>query len=242
VSVIAVYNAKGGVGKTALSVNLAHAAAAAGRRTLLWDLDEQGGASLILGQPPSPEARRPRRSSQLADHVAETHWPGVSLVASESLAQLLDRHDRPNRLRGLAEGLSGRFDRVIVDCPPTLGLVAEQIFALADLIVVPVVPASLSMRAYQQLAAMLGGRPDAPALLPVFSLADKRRAAHRHALENEPGWIAIPYAAAMERMTDTRQPVATAFPRSPAVPPLAALWKAIERRLRGIEKVTARAA
>jgi cellulose biosynthesis protein BcsQ len=232
VNVVATYNVKGGVGKTAISVNLAHAAATAGHKTLLWDLDEQGGSSLILGHPPSPEPVRARRSSRLAEHIVPTGWDGVSLLPSDSLVHLLDRHDRASRLRDLAQGLNGDFDHLIVDCPPTLGYLAEQIFTLADLIVVPIVPASLSMRAFEQLTAHLAARKDSPRLLPTFSLADRRRAAHRQALEIEPKWPAIPYSAAMERMTDTHRPVAVGFPRSPAVEPISRLWKAVERQLK----------
>lgn len=132
---------------------------------------------------------------------------------------------------------------MIVDCPPTLGYVAQQIFELADLIVVPVVPASLSTAAYDQLRTHLAassGRK--PPLLPILSLVDRRRRAHREALEAEPGRIAIPYASAVERMADTHLPVALAAPRSPAAAPLASLWEAVDSLLEDKPRRMARVA
>jgi cellulose biosynthesis protein BcsQ len=231
IKVIASYNIKGGVGKTAIAVNLGHCAVAAGYRTLLWDLDEQGGASTILGQTPVVAPRRPRRTYQLKDHIKASAWPSLDLLPADAFLHLLDRHDRPRHLRDLLERMEASYDRVILDCPPTLGIATEQIFELADLIVVPVVPSSLSMTALAQLEAYAESRErPSPELLPVFTMVDRRRRAHRDAIEAAPKRNAIPYASAMERMAAAGRPIGEIAPASAAAKAIASLWKAVEKR------------
>lgn len=231
--VVAVYNVKGGVGKTAIALNLAHAAVAAGHRTLLWDLDEQGAASTILGHRINGDRARARRTYRLQDHILGCAWPGLDLVSADRLVHLLDRHDRPRHLRELLEK-AGDYDYVLLDCPPTVGLVTEQICELADLIVVPVVPSTLSFNAYEQLKAYVaardGRRPD---LVHVLSMVDRRRRSHRELAEQEQETISIPYAVAIELMAHDGEPVAVASPRSPAVQPIQALWSKLEAHLGG---------
>jgi cellulose biosynthesis protein BcsQ len=226
--VVAAYNIKGGVGKTAISVNLAHAASAK-HRVLLWDLDEQGGASMILGNG-NATSRRPGRSSQLSEQIEPSIWDGISYVPAARLDNLIDRHDLPKRLRELLGKVGNSFDRVILDCPPARGAIADQIFEAADLIVVPVIPAALSIAAFESLQDRIASRKGAkPPLLPVFSQADLRRGGHRRAIEEQPDWIVIPYSVAMERMVERRLPIALSAPRSSVAAPLARLWKAVER-------------
>jgi cellulose biosynthesis protein BcsQ len=230
--VVGCYNIKGGVGKTAIAVNLAHLAVQNGYRTLLWDLDEQGGAGAILGRPFEVRSRRGRRTYKIQEHIEASAWPGLDTLPADSLVHYLDRHDRPKHLRELLGRVATDYDRVILDCPPTIGYLAEQIFELSDLIVVPVIPSSLSANAYLQLQAYREGRGgNNPELLPVFSMVDRRRRSHREAVDEEPERIAIPYATAMEQMAEQRQPLGLIAPKSPAASPLAALWGSVEARL-----------
>lgn len=210
---------------------------------MLWDLDEQGGASTILGRTPGIARRKPRRSYHLKDHVEASAWPGLDLIPAEALLHFVDRHDRSRHLHDLLQRVSPSYDRVIVDCPPTLGMLTEQIFEMADIIVVPVVPSSLSMTAFAQLQAYAEGRNrPVPEMLPVFSMVDRRRRAHREALEAAPRQVAIPYAAAIEHMAASGRPLAQSAPYSPAAKSLAVLWKAVEKRLAAADKKLSRAA
>ena len=99
----------------------------------------------------------------------------------------------------------------------------------ADLIIVPVIPSPLSMRALAEVESHLG-RKAAP-LMPVHSMVDRRRNLHIEALAAQPDWPVIPMASVVETMAVQHRPVGAFAPRSPGAQAFAELWQAIERRL-----------
>lgn len=237
---LAIYSPKGGVGKTSLAVNLAWAAATlSSRRTLLWDLDAQGAASLILA--PDRKRRDDARAVIERDIAPEelilpTAVRGLDLLPADASLRTLDALfegiGAKKRLLRIGELLRKRYDRVVVDCPPGLGATAEQIIRSASLIVVPVIPSALSISATQELTAYLRGRRDGgPPVMEVFSLVDRRRASHRGALAAAPDRAAIPMASAVEQMASRHAPLGAYAPRSPAAKAVAALWTRVERAL-----------
>jgi cellulose biosynthesis protein BcsQ len=242
---VAVYNLKGGVGKTTLAVNLAHAAAALSqRRTLLWDLDPQAASSYILttGEPRAlaDDAQAIFTKDVKPEKlVQQTGIEGLDLIAADMSLRGLDRLlfdlSGRRRLAKLIERLGDRYDRVILDCPPGLGPIAEHVLRAADVVIVPVIPSPLSERAFAEVAAHLGdtfGKAQRrPPLLPVHSMVDRRRLLHRAALERNPAWPVIPMASVVEAMAAERQPLARFAPRSPAAQAFDGLWIALERRL-----------
>jgi cellulose biosynthesis protein BcsQ len=238
---VAIFSLKGGVGKSTLAVNLAHAlAGSGGRRTLLWDLDAQGGASFLLGAEPDRPGRPARKllagDADLAAASVATLAPNLRLLAADkSLRRLevqLAEDAGPRALRKLVATLAGDFDRVVLDCPPGFTQLAEQAFRAADLIVEPLVPAPLSERTHDALIDHLRKHHDGkPRVLPVFSMLDRRRALHRTALAAHPGRLALPYASVVERMAVERRPLAAIEPRSPAAEAFVALAAEIERHL-----------
>jgi cellulose biosynthesis protein BcsQ len=233
--VVALFSAKGGVGKSTLSACLAHAAARhGGRRTLLWDLDPQGASGWLLGVEPKAgaKARKGLAAASLADLIQPSAFANLDVLAADrSLRRLeadLAGEDSEKRLKKALKPLEGRYDRVILDCPPGLTELADQMFRAADLVVVPSIPSPLSGRTLAQLQAHLASEMKSPPpLLPVFSMADRRKALHKGALAANPDWPVIPYASAVEAMAATRQPAAS----GPAATAINALWAAVERRL-----------
>ncbi len=237
---IAVFSLKGGVGKTTAAVNLAHAAATSGgRRTLLWDLDSQAAATLLLRAAPGAraKARAALAGDQPIDSLIEpTAHPNLSLLpADRSLRRLegdLARADRGGTIRRHLKALAPRFDRILIDSPPGRSTLATELFRAVDLLLVPSIPAPLSAAAEAALADELGrlGKAAPPVLL-FWNMADRRRLLHRTLLDARPERIAIPSAAAVEAMTARRAPIAAFAARSPVARSFASLWSAVEMAL-----------
>lgn len=239
-SSVAVYSLKGGVGKSTIAVNLAyHAARTSARRTLLWDIDAQGAASFLLkGGAAGAGARRIfSRDVDPKELAVATDQINLDLLAADlSLRQLdvqLVEEDAPKRLRKLLRGLGAAYQRIVIDCPPGLTEISEQIFRAADLIVVPIVPSPLAVRAYEDMVEHLRGcrQEAAPSVLPVLSIVDIRRKLHRELVEAHPDWIAIPQASVVERMAVEQAPVAAFSRRHRAARAFADLWGEVEGRL-----------
>jgi chromosome partitioning protein len=143
---IAVVNQKGGVGKTTTAVNLAAGLALAERRVLLVDLDPQGNATtglgvekadlyptiyhVLLGGEPAEKAVLPTSLPSLRLLPSD-----IDLVGAEIELVALDR--REYRLRDALSGLMDTADYVLIDCPPSLGLLTINALAAADSVLVP---------------------------------------------------------------------------------------------------------
>lgn len=237
---VAVFSLKGGVGKSAVAVNLAYVAATAGaRRTLLWDLDAQGASTYLLKLAPRAGVKARAAvagDTRLADLVMGTATPLLDVLpADRSLRRLeadLAQNDQMKVLKRHLKALGDTYDRVIIDCPPGLSELADRLFRAVDLVVTPMLPSPLSERATEQLRAELvknhAGRPP---LLPVWSMVDRRKKLHRETVERHPERLVIPYASVIESMAVSQKPVGALQPAGGPARAFAALGTAVEQAL-----------
>jgi chromosome partitioning protein len=237
--VLATYNIKGGVGKTSAAVNLAYIAAREGARTLVWDLDPQGGSTYLFRIKPKVKGggrKLVRGKSDVDALIKGTDHERLDLLPADfsyrHMDLALDSSKRPTkRLAAVLAPLDDAYDYVFLDCPPSISLVSESVFEAADALLVPMIPATLSSRTFGQLQAVVG---DGTAVLAFFSMVDRRKRLHREVMEQlNDGTLAtaIPNAADVERMGQHRTAIAEFAPGSRAARAYEALWREVRERL-----------
>ena len=236
--VLAVAAVKGGVGKTTTAVNLAYLAANSGQRTLIIDLDPQGAASYLLrvrgaeNESPADGQAHPTDIPLLDVLPAPPGW----MVAGDGLdASLPD----PFWLRTTVDAIRDWYDEIFLDCPPGLSELSDGVISLADALLVPLIPSPLSVRTLETLHdRIVELNCGSPAVLPFFSMVDRRRRLHRDLIESvqlaRPETLSapVPYSADVERMGVVLAPVARFAPNCPAVACYDAIWSEIQIRLR----------
>jgi chromosome partitioning protein len=245
--VLATYNIKGGVGKTSTAVNLAYLAASSGAQTLLWDLDPQGGSTYLFRVKPRVKggARKLVRGKSDVDTLIKgTDYERLDLLPADFSYRHMDLAladtKRPTlRLARVLEPLREEYDYVFLDCPPSISLVSEGVFEAADVLLVPLVPATLSSRTFDQLRDIVGNGGGSPQVLAFLSMVDGRKRLHRDLTQSlqadypEVLRAGIPTASDVERMGAYRTVIEQFAPRSRAAQAYRDLWSEIGQRLGG---------
>jgi chromosome partitioning protein len=146
--IIAIANQKGGVGKTTTAINLGACLAVAERRTLVVDMDPQGNATSGIG------VERARVKASMYDVMVEglpleeviisgVHFPFLDVAPSSrdlvgAEVELVNRSERELVLRRALEPVRSRYEFILVDCPPSLGLLTLNTLAAADTVLIPI--------------------------------------------------------------------------------------------------------
>src|SRR2546423_5332177 len=164
-NIAAICNQKGGVGKTTLTINLGAALADQGQRVLLLDLDPQGHLTEGVGQQEQYLLDSPSLYEYLVGNGKATDFPGLIrkhatepfsvipatyqlMLAEQGLFQV---RNREHRLKALLAQLDGRFDWILIDCPPALGMLTDNALNAARQVVIPIQAEATSVRALELL-------------------------------------------------------------------------------------------
>jgi cellulose biosynthesis protein BcsQ len=244
--ILAVTNIKGGVGKTTTAVNLAYLCALSGRPTILWDLDPQGGATYTLRCEAAEHGSAKKLVAgkhELTEFLVASGYAQLDVLPSHFSYRNFDVHmskrkHPTERLLKMSRALRERYAVLLLDCPPGISLLSENVLRAADALIVPLIPAPLSVRMLEQLRDFTSARGWTDLkVLPFFSMVDRRKSLHQHVIEELRSTFSellrteVPYWSDIEKMTLRRAPLPSYAPQSPAARVYAELWREIESRL-----------
>ena len=241
-TVFALYNLKGGVGKTAAAINLAYLAAADGYKTLVWDLDPQGSASFYL----NVKAENKNETKKLftgeldiKDTIQDSAFQNLWIIPSDISARNIDtvlndlKHSK-KKLKSLLSSLK-EFDIVILDCPPGISLLHENIFNAAHWILMPNIPTTLSVNSFETIMEYFKNNElDKTKVKCFFSMVDHRKNLHHETIQQfykDKLFFKsyIPYLSDVEKMGIHQQPLFEYANNSYAAQCFRDLWKEVKK-------------
>ncbi|KUF08866.1 ParA family protein [Pseudoponticoccus marisrubri] len=245
--ILACYSNKGGVGKTAAAVNVAYGLRRAGKRVLLCDLDPQGASSFYFRVKPSKKLKDARFFFDVARFtraIRGSDFEDLDILPANMTFRNFDvflsrMKNSRSRLQKALKKVGNEYDVVVLDCPPNISSLSENVFKASDAILVPIIPTTLSERTFEQLIEFFDEH-DLPKkkILGFFSMAqaskklhvgtiDKMKADHGKRLLD----VAVPFATDVEKMGVHRAPVATFAGSRPAAAAYDALCRDVLERL-----------
>lgn len=242
-TVYAIYNQKGGVGKTAASVNFAYLSALEGWRTMLWDLDPQSAAGFHF-QVSSLTKNSAKKSlgheANLSLVVQSTGYENLDIIPSDLSARngdmIVEKSSLGKKIikTSIAE-LKNDYDIVILDCPPGLSILHEAIFYATDWVIMPNIPTTLSMRSYDMVFSFFKeNKLNEEKIKSFFSMVDHRKNLHNEILQKQYRNKTffknyIPYLSDVEKMGQQLAPVEVYAYNSYAAQCYRDLWKEIKK-------------
>lgn len=244
---IAIYNIKGGVGKTSTAVNLAYLASK-NANVLFWDLDSQGASTFYFDK----KVKNRRGISELEKKglfksIKSTNITNLDLIPADFKYRNIDielsQQDKPKKyLSKFTNSLkNSKYDLLFLDCPPTRSLISENIFQASDYIIVPTIPTTLSIRTYNQIVEYIESTGNSNSIYTFLSMVDNRKKLHRElskdikdALEHrELLDTVIPNSIHIEQMGLYLEPVHRFAPYSAGAKAYQSLWDEINHIIHG---------
>ena len=218
---LALYNLKGGVGKTTTAVNLAWLASEAKKRTVLWDWDPQAAASWYCGLDVNtlPAIKLLRGDAPVGTLRRATPYDRLTVIPADLSLRKTDTElagvDGARKLlRKMSLPLSEDVSILIFDCPPSLSPSMDYLLSAVDVLLLPMIPSPLSLRAMEQVLDFFAAKKKAPKhIYGFFNMVDLRRTLHKDTLAQAKAlplpilktWV--PMDSAAERMAVLRQPL-----------------------------------
>lgn len=248
---LALYSNKGGVGKTATAVNLSYLAARAGVKTLICDLDPQSSATYYFRVKPKLKSGAKgfiKGGKHVYKSIKGTDYENLDLLPADfSLRNLDTAFDNlrrsKQRLKKILKPFKDEYDLIIIDCPVTISILAENILNAVDYALVPLIPTTLSVRTYNQLLTFCRkNNYDASKIYSFFSMVDWHKKMHKELMitvaKTFDGVLQsfIPYLAQIEKMGIHREPVAVSSPRSVAAKAYQNLWGKVQETVLSAER------
>lgn len=241
---IALYNLKGGVGKTAATINLAYLSAKQGYKTLIWDLDPQGSSSFYLGATANikNEAKKILTGEMdLATAIQPSAYENLDIIPADLSARhadilLNEMKQSKKKISAILSTIKNEYDIVFLDCPPGISVLHDAVFAGVDWILMPNIPTTLSIRSFESVLNYFKENDlDTSKLKCFFSMVDHRKNLH-HEVINEfykdklffKSYI--PYLSDVEKMGVHESPLETFAASSYAAQCYKDLWKEIKQR------------
>ena len=236
---IALYSIKGGVGKTASAVNLAYLSSLTQPPTLVCDLDPQGASSFYFRIVPNKKyssRKFLKGDKKIYNNIKGTDFDNLDLLPADFSyrnldIELLEEKKPQKKLKKNIEELNTEYPFIFFDCPPNLTLLSESVFTASDIILVPLIPTTLSLRTFEQLFEFFKeNKLNTSKIRGFFTMFERRKVMHREIVEEYSGKKrflnrTVPYNSEVEKMGIYRAPLNAVRPNSPAAIAYQELWE-----------------
>ena len=235
------------MGKTASAVNLAYLAAKEDYETLIWDLDPQGSgcsSSFYFNIRPTTKKQNEKLLSEklsVEEAIQPTIYPNLSIIPTDISSNntnilLNETKQSKKKISSILSSIKKDFDVVILDCPPGLELLHEAVFFGADWILMPNIPTTLSINAFEIVKTHFKeNNLDVSKLKSFFSMFDSHKNLHKNIIQqffNNKIFFKnfIPYLSDIEQMGIYKAPLETFAKSSYAAACYRSLWEEIKKK------------